>query len=159
MQAEQPGREEAPAENGKLDDSPVGVLPGSQDPRTRDPDSENPQLLTPWPALSKHSADDIESLRSEAWTLAARLAERNGLGELIFALPEQGMGFLLCDVPDPELAETLDQEMLGQVSTLWWQLAACAEITVAPVDILIQISEAGRGAAPGTGSARRGPAV
>jgi hypothetical protein len=49
----------------------------------------------------------------------------------------------LCDVPDPELAETLDQEMLGQVSTLWWQLAACAEITVAPVDILTKYLKQG----------------
>ena len=48
------------------------------------------------------------------------------------------MGFLLCDVPGPELTETLDQEMLGQISTLWWQLAACAEITIAPIDILME---------------------
>jgi hypothetical protein len=39
---------------------------------------------------------------------------------------------MLTDVPDPDLTDSLDPTLLGQVSCLWWQLAACAELTVAP---------------------------
>ena len=124
----QSGRDEAPAEENKRVGSPVDT----------DPESEEPSLVTPCSTLSNRSADAVESLRTQALALAAQLAERNGLGELVIALPGQGMGFLLCDVPGPELTETLDQEMLGQISTLWWQLAACAEITIAPIDILME---------------------
>ncbi len=90
------------------------------------------------PPLPEKLANNLKSLRARAWTLASRLAQRNGLGDLIQAIPNQGLGFLLRDVPDPALVESLDAEMLGQVSTLWWQLAACAEVTVAPVDILVK---------------------
>ena len=122
------GRDEAPAEENKRVGSPVDA----------DSESQDPPLITPCSTLSHRSANDVESLRSQAWVLAARLAERNGLGELVVALPDQGMGFLLCDVPGPDLTEMLDQEVLGQISTLWWQLAACAEITIAPIDILME---------------------
>ncbi len=63
--------------------------------------------------------------------------ERNGLGELVEALPKQGLGFLLRDVPDAALVEQLDEDSLAQVSMVWWQLAACAELTVAPVEHLL----------------------
>ena len=122
------GRDEVPDGKDQLVDSRVDA----------DPESQNPLLVTPCSPLPTQSADDVESLRSQAWVLAARLAERNGLGDLLIALPDQGMGFLLCDVPGPDLTEMLDQEMLGQISTLWWQLAACAEITIAPIHILME---------------------
>ena len=48
-----------------------------------------------------------------------------------------GLGYILTDVPDPTLAERLDEAALAQVSMLWWQLAACAEVTVAPVERLV----------------------
>ncbi len=80
---------------------------------------------------------DLKSLRARAWTLAARLAQRNGIGELIEPLPRQGLGFVLRDVPDPALAEQLDDETLSRLSLLWWHLAACAEMTVAPVDAVL----------------------
>ncbi len=77
--------------------------------------------------------EDLKSLRARAWTLAARLAQRHGMGELIAPLPRQGLGFVLRDVPDPALAEQLDADTLSRLSLLWWHLAACAEMTVAPL--------------------------
>ena len=80
---------------------------------------------------------DLKSLRARAWTLAARLAQRNGIGDLVVPLSGKGLGYVLRDVPDPALAEQLDDEALGQVSMLWWQLAACAEMTFAPLESIV----------------------
>ena len=80
---------------------------------------------------------DIKSLRARAWTLAARLAQRNGMGDLIEPISGRGLGFILCNVPDPALADQLDDDSLSQVSMVWWQLAACAEMTVAPVEAVV----------------------
>ncbi|MCP4391029.1 MAG: hypothetical protein GY802_22245, partial [Gammaproteobacteria bacterium] len=41
---------------------------------------------------------DLKSLRARAWTLASRLAQRNGLSDLVVPLPSQGLGFTLRDV-------------------------------------------------------------
>ena len=87
--------------------------------------------------LSQPSATDLKSLRARAWTLAARLAQRNGIGGLVAPLSGKGLGFILRDVPDSSLADQLDADTLGQVSMLWWHLAACAEMTVAPLDAVI----------------------
>ena len=76
-------------------------------------------------------------MRNQLWESASKLAEHHGLGDRVIGVPELGLGFLLCDVPPQDLNDTLDPEMLGLVSTLWWQLAACSEITVAPVDRLL----------------------
>ncbi|RLA41744.1 MAG: chromosome partitioning protein ParB, partial [Gammaproteobacteria bacterium] len=90
------------------------------------------------PPVSDHNTPkDIDTLRTQMWECALALAERNGMGDRVIPLPGQGLGFLLCDVPSAELTETLDEELLGQVSSLWWQLAACSEVTVAPVEILL----------------------
>lgn len=78
--------------------------------------------------------DDLKSLRGRAWTLAARLAQRNGMPDLVEPISGKGFGFILRDVPDPALADQLDNESLSQVSMVWWHLAASAEMTVAPVD-------------------------
>ena len=56
-------------------------------------------------------------------------------------LADIGMGFLITDVPPSELTETLDQEMLGLVSALWWQLAACAEVTAASPEVVLAFLE------------------
>ena len=80
---------------------------------------------------------DRKSLRARAWTLASRLAQRNGLSDLIRPLSGQGLGFLLSDVPDPALVDQLDEEKLAQLSMVWWHLAAAAEMTVAPVELLL----------------------
>lgn len=84
-----------------------------------------------------NSLNQIDTLRTRMWECASALAERNGLGDRVIPVTNQGLGFLLCDVPSAELTQTLDDEMLGQVSSLWWQLAACSEITVAPIEILL----------------------
>ncbi len=80
---------------------------------------------------------DVKSLRARLWVLASRLAQRHGLGDLVHPLSGQGLGFVLCDVPDPALVDQLDEEALAQVSMIWWHLAACAELTVAPLDVLL----------------------
>ncbi len=83
------------------------------------------------------AVDPLGPLRQSAFDSAAKLAQRHGLGDRIIPLTDQGIGFLIIEVPDPALKETLDPDLLGQVSMVWWQLAACAEITVAPLDYLI----------------------
>jgi hypothetical protein len=80
---------------------------------------------------------DMKSLRARLWTLASRLAQRNRLGDLVEPLAGKGLGFVLRDVPDPALADQLDEDALAQVSMLWWHLAACAELTVAPLEALL----------------------
>jgi ParB family protein of integrating conjugative element (PFGI_1 class) len=80
---------------------------------------------------------DLKSLRGRAWTLAAGLAQRHGIGELVMPLSGQGLGFVLRDVPDPALTDQLDDDTLNQVSMLWWQLAACAEMTFAPLEAIV----------------------
>ena len=69
--------------------------------------------------------------------MASRLAQRNGLSELVQPLSGRGLGFLLRDVPDPVLVDQLDEDTLAQVSMVWWYLAAAAEMTVAPVEHLL----------------------
>jgi len=81
--------------------------------------------------------DDLSSLRDRAWKLAMRLAQRNGLGELVVTLPHKGLGFLLRDVPDRALTDQLDEQSLAQLNLLWWQLAACAEMTHAPLEAIL----------------------
>ena len=83
------------------------------------------------------SPTDLKSLRARAWTLAARLAQRNGLSDLVVPLSGKGLGFILRDVPDPALADQLDEETLSQLSLIWWQLAACSELTLAPLSSII----------------------
>ena len=80
---------------------------------------------------------DLKSLRGRAWTLAARLAQRNGIGDLVVPLSGKGLGYVLSDVPDHALADQLDEDALAQVSLLWWQLAACAEMTFAPIESIV----------------------
>jgi len=83
---------------------------------------------------SDSKPNNLKSLRARAWTLAARLAQRNGIGDLVMPLSGKGLGFVLRDVPDPVLADQLDEDALAQVYILWWQLAACSEMTFAPIE-------------------------
>ena len=82
---------------------------------------------------------DLKSLRGRAWTLASRLAQRNGIGDLVVPVSGKGLGFVLRDVPDPVLADQLDEDTLAQISTLWWQLAARAEMTYAPLESIVPL--------------------
>jgi hypothetical protein len=65
------------------------------------------------------------------------LAAAHGLSAVLKPLPDQGLGFLLIDVPPQELNEVLDPDTFGLVSALWWQLAASSELTSAPVDCVL----------------------
>lgn len=94
-------------------------------------------LADPLAVKAPERPGDMKSLRARAWTLAARLAQRNGIGELVLPLSGSGLGFVLRDVPDPALAEQLDDDSLGQLSMLWWQLAACSEMTFAPLEFIV----------------------
>lgn len=82
------------------------------------------------------SAFSLKALRGRAFTLANGLARRCGLDELVLPLPDHGLGFILRDVPGqqagPEAARPPQQ-----VYALWWQLAACSEVTVAPPDQIV----------------------
>lgn len=80
---------------------------------------------------------NLDVLRSQLWDCAVTLAASHGLHDTIIRLPDQGLGFLLIDVPSLELRESLHQDMLDLVSALWWQLAASSELTVAPTDIVL----------------------
>jgi len=100
----------------------------------KEPDDE-PTLTTSRSDLV--DLTDLKSLRGRAWTLAARLAQRKGIGDLVAPLSGKGLGFILRDVPDPALADQLDEDTLSQVSMVWWQLAASAEMTVAPVESIV----------------------
>jgi len=99
------------------------------------PDTTTPDEVPPGVGVS--SPADLKSLRARAWTLATRLAQHNGLSDMVVPLPSQGLGFTLRDVPDPALADQLDEATLGQLSLIWWQLAACAELTVAPIASIV----------------------
>ena len=113
---------------------PVGTPDPPDGPASNSLDPPAEKLITP-----ETGPSDLKSLRGRAWTLAARLAQRNGIGELIEPLPGKGLGFVLRDVPDPALAEQLDEENLSQISMLWWQLAACAELTCAPLASILPL--------------------
>ena len=114
------------------DDSFTSPVPAES---LADPQSET--AFEPLPTQGQSGPTDLKSLRARAWTLAARLAQRNGLGALVVPLSGKGLGFLLNDVPDPALADQLDEESLSQVSMVWWCLAACAEMTVAPLEAIL----------------------
>jgi len=80
---------------------------------------------------------DLKSLRGRAWTLAARIAQRNGIGDRVVPLSGKGLGYVLSDVPDHALADQLDEDAIAQVCLLWWQLAACSEMTFAPIASIV----------------------
>lgn len=107
----------------------------SQKDSTRAADGESDTLIDRNPS----APTDLKSLRGRAWTLAARLAQRNGIGDLIDPVSGNGLGFVLRDVPDPVLAEQLDEDALAQLCMLWWQLAACAEMTYAPLESILPL--------------------
>lgn len=81
----------------------------------------------------------LELLREMAYTLAQRLALRHGIGELIVPLNDNGLGFVVRDTPPSSVLDQLDDELLAEVSTMWWQLMAFAEMAVAPPELLQQM--------------------
>lgn len=87
------------------------------------------------PAPSAPAATpELDSLRTQLFQDALALATHHGLAGCVQPLPNQGLGFVVMDVPPPELTDTLDAEALGLVSAVWWQLAACSDLTTAPLE-------------------------
>lgn len=121
----------------------VEVFPDAEEDTTAQPQVEANDTTTDDFESLIGSCDrvpaDLKSLRGRAWTLAARLAQRNGIGDLVEPVSGKGLGFVLRDVPDPVLADQLDEDTLAQICMLWWQLAACAEMTYAPLDSIIPL--------------------
>lgn len=114
--------------SGSAPDSETGS-PGSADMRhARSADSNNGTPLS----LRALVASNSGSQRERLCALASRLAQRHGLGRLVQPTPDAGFGFVLQDVPDAALLARLDEAALAQVSLIWWTLAACSELTVAP---------------------------
>lgn len=113
----------------EVDDPPLGA---ASEPPTSDAGFSLVKAPTDPPR-------DLKSLRARAWLLATRLAQRQGLPGLVQPLSGQGLGFVLSDVPDPALADQLDDASLAQVSQIWWLLAAAAEMTVAPVSTILPL--------------------
>ena len=99
------------------------------------PEADNEALFRRIGIQSK-SRIPIELLRETAYTLAQRLAERHGIGTLIAPLNDNGLGFVVRDIPPSSLVDQLDDELLAEVSTMWWQLMAFAEMAVAPAELL-----------------------
>lgn len=126
--------EEYPLESVESEIQPVDAS-GKDSVYSNVVDSETAVIASK--AEASDDVSELQSLRNRLWESASKLAEHHGLGDRVIGVPELGLGFLLCDVPPQDLNDTLDPEMLGLVSTLWWQLAACSEITVAPVDRLL----------------------
>lgn len=112
---------------------PFPGLPDDDAKETAEPETELPNLS------NDTSPNDLKSLRGRAWTLATRLAQRNGMADLVEAVSGKGLGFVLRDVPDPTLADQLDEDSLSQLTMLWWQLAACAEMTFAPLEAMLPL--------------------
>ncbi|MCY4642547.1 MAG: ParB N-terminal domain-containing protein [Gammaproteobacteria bacterium] len=119
--------------DASTDDTPGDATDATADDTT----DATTSLADPLALDVPEGPEDLKSLRARAWTLAVRLAQRNGIGELVLPLSGRGLGFVLRDVPDPALAEQLDDDSLGQVSMLWWQLAACCEMTFAPLESIV----------------------
>lgn len=80
----------------------------------------------------------LSRLRHELWLCAAELATVHGLYDRVIELPQQGLGFLVVELPPAELADSLDQDMQDLVSAIWWQLAASCELTAVPVNVIQQ---------------------
>jgi hypothetical protein len=106
-------------------------------PPQDNPDDETADVSETLIDASHSKPMDLKSLRGRAWTLAARLAQRNGIGDLVMPLSGKGLGFVLRDVPDHALADQLDEDALAQVCIIWWQLAACSEMTFAPIESIV----------------------
>ena len=83
------------------------------------------------PGLAEPGSE-LQSLRACHYECALRLARHHGLEDRLIALPEQGLGFLLQDIPSRELAGPGYSQSLRLAAAVWWYLAACCEITVAP---------------------------
>ncbi len=91
------------------------------------------------------SGSGLEYLRACHYECAQRLARHHGLEDRLIALPEQGLGFLLTGFPRRELSGASDARSWHRVSSVWWHLAACCEITAAPASCVLAHLDEGSG--------------
>lgn len=120
-------QETPPAPKPVSSPKPVPAQPVAAQPVAAQPVAQD----TPVPSKDD---DPLVALRERAFTLASRLAQHYGLTQLIVPLPEHGLGFMLTDIPSRELRDTLDPALLNEVACVWWHLAACADLTAAPME-------------------------
>ena len=78
-------------------------------------------------SLAVNVQSELGRLRLRANQLANQLAHAEGLGHLVKPLSEQGLGFVVQDVPDETLTEVPDEDLAQVATALWWQLAACSD--------------------------------
>jgi hypothetical protein len=92
--------------------------------------------------LEADEQSELVRLRQLAYQLANQLAHAHGMGHLIKPLSEQGLGFVVQDVPDETHTEVPDEDLARLVTAVWWQLVACSEVMVAPsVQVVAQLKE------------------
>ena len=93
-------------------------------------------------SLEADGQRELGLMRQRAYQLANQLAHAHEMGHLIKPLTEQGLGFVVRDVPDETLTEGLDEDLAQLVAAVWWQLAACSEVMVAPaVQVVTHLKE------------------
>jgi ParB family protein of integrating conjugative element (PFGI_1 class) len=133
-----PAEQTAPAADPSMDLPPVGINPGSQERLSAtagggEGESNAPRVMEHVPRVAA-VGDGAPLLRARAFQLAATLAQRHHIGDLVVPLNGQGCGFILTDVVDPSLREALGAEAYERISTLWWHLVSCAELTAIPAE-------------------------
>lgn len=114
---------------------------------TRDTGSESvkprPSVTSTKP-LTAELPPDLKSLRGRAYTLAAKIAQRHHISDLLDTSPSWGFGYLLKDI----LTRTPERTAMMQGGNftaeyfttvwVWWQLAACAEMTAGEIDAIAE---------------------
>jgi len=110
---------------------------GSESVKPRPPVTSTKPLTTELPP-------DLKSLRGRAYTLAAKIAQRHHISDLLEASPSWGFGYLLKDIltRTPERTTMIrDGHFTAEYFTtvwVWWQLAACAEMTAGEIDAIAE---------------------
>ena len=89
-----------------------------------------PYALAEVAAREGPQGPDLAVLRERAFSLAEGLASRFGMGHLVRPLPDLGCGFVLGGLPDTGTGQSPQAALCTRM--LWWQLAACSELTCAP---------------------------
>lgn len=79
---------------------------------------------------------DLKSLRARAWVLAARIAQRHHMGEIVTPLHGRGGGFLV-----DFLYSSQDEEAETKFAraTLWWFLVTVSEQFYAPLETVLAL--------------------
>lgn len=91
--------------------------------------SVRPDPLAPQPLSPPKDGDDLPLLRSKAYGYASRIALRNGLKDVVVALPDTGFGYLLIEAHDDLIhaARTVSPSIAA-----WWALAAGCALSMTP---------------------------